>query len=154
MPEHKIKGKKGQGAEAMTWVAATVIVFIATFLFLLATSGLAKEKNARVSIGTLEVFGAHDSGIATQQMLYAILNSKYGEEKIEMQSLIAEGRYNEVRGAAFRILERFKNEGILCNFFVKESKRGGYLIEIDQDAKGIPLSLILGKDEVSLQCQE
>ena len=149
-----MKSKKGQGAETMTWIVATIIILIITFLFLFATSLLSKEKAVSVSLGGLEIFGAEDSGVAIQQMLFSLLSFKHAGSDKELKTLIQENDYNLMREVAEEGIAKFKEQGIICNFFVKDSKKGGSILKLNNGASGIKKEVFIDGKEAILECAE
>lgn len=149
---NRINSKKAQTAEAMTWVVATIIILIFTFLFLFVVSIMSKSK-VELSFFGSGFFEGEDAGVASQQMLFAILNSKSNSNEKEIKALIEEAQYEEVRQSVEEILGKFKEE-IKCNFFVKDLNRGGYLVNINNGADGERVSLNIGQMEVGLECSQ
>src|SRR3989344_1060217 len=104
-------GKKGQGAEALTWVAATIVILVFVFIFLFAVN-LLSPKALNIGFVSFE-----ESGVETQQMLFTILETKVGGK--EIYNLIREGDYssiNELKPEIEEILDKFAAKGIKCDF--------------------------------------
>jgi len=151
---HKIKSKKGQGAETMTWIVATIIILIITFLFLLAISLLSKEKRVSSSFGETGIFGAEYSSVATQQMLFSFLSFKHSSSGKDLKTLIHEKDYNLMRKVAEEGIAKFKEQGIICNFFVKDPTKGGSILKLNNGASGTKREVFIDGKEAILECEE
>lgn len=146
-----INGKKGQTSEAITWVVATIIIFIMIFIFLFAVLALTKSKGAELSLGSLDFFSVEESGIATQQMLFVLLQAK-DEEGESVQSLLSKGRYEEARPIVEQTLNRFREHEISCRFAFRDALRGGTVLQVGTADGGKTVPLMLKEQETSLQC--
>ncbi len=141
--------KRGQVAETMTWITATIVILVVTFIFLAAVTLLAKSK----SLGSpLDFSISTESRVVTQQLLFALL-AVSNTEGTKIQELIAGEKYGDVmREPVQGVLTRFKEQNFYCSFSVKNIASGGYKVEMGKDAGGTMASLILTGNEVMLRC--
>ena len=137
--------RKGQLSETMTWTVATIIIIVMIFIFLFFTGLLADSKGVRI---ISSIAGSEDSGVATQQMLFAILNSKSTGKTV--RDSISSGDYASARTDVAKILDDFSNEGVQCDF--EALANGNSLVSIEKGGTGKEVQLVLDGREVMLQC--
>ena len=129
--------KRGQVGQTMTWMVATIIILVLAFIFVYITGALASVKSV---IGLdVEYLSNEDTGIGTQQMLFAILEKDVG-------GLIKVGDFASVSTNVRDILSDFENEGVECNFVI-EGK-----VNLGDDSGGNMVSINLHGEEVKLRC--
>lgn len=130
-------GKKGEVSETMTWMVATIIIFVLIFLFLYAVNLMGGAKNLNF------VFKLEDSGKSTQEMLFGILNKEVNGKKIS--EMIGLGENDVAKSEIDKILSDFAYYGVKCDFVSSEFKvrKGGSGKEVKMDVSG---------KEVSLKC--
>lgn len=89
--------KKGQVGETLTWAAATIVILLLSFIFLVSVNSLAASKGKFLGI---DYFSFEAPGGATQQMLFLILD-----------------KYPDANCAGVQgLLDRFAEEGVECDF--------------------------------------
>jgi len=137
--------KKAQ-QEVIPWAVATIVILVISFMFLFAVNILSKTKGAGFEISWIS---GGDSGVKTQQMLFAILNKEaVGKRVID---LIKGENFEEVKKIAGPIiLERFPALGANCDFIV--SKRGDRVVDILGGGTGKEVSIAIDNNGDSLKC--
>ena len=99
--------KIGEVSETMTWVFATMIIIVMIFLFLFVVNLLGQQKNMNFGVKS------EDSGKATEEMLFGILNKEAGGKKISEMVVNGDSQASVEIG---KILEDFAYYGVKCDF--------------------------------------
>jgi len=133
--DNLVLGRKGEISETMTWVFATIIIIVIIFLFLFAVNLLGQQKNLNFGVSV------EDSGVATQEMLFGILNKEVGGKKVI--DLIGGEDKGAVSAEIDKILSDFAYYGVRCDFNGRgiSVKKGGSgkVVLISVDGKGVSL---------------
>ncbi len=132
--------KKGQIGQTMTWIFATIIVIVLTFLFIYVSGEIDK-----INFTSSDSLNRGDSKVVNQQMLFAILNKEFDGKSVS-DMIKAKDKENVERNVKL-ILDDFSNKGINCSFYVNSLDVG-----IDGDGEGTPASIDVDDIEVSLWC--
>ena len=133
--------RRGQIAQTMTWTVATFIVIILSFIFVFVTGSLAAKKGV---LGLdIDYISNEDSGVGTQQMLFAILEKNVGGGKIS--NLIASGDLSSVSIGVKGILADFESKGVKCNFIIDGKVNLG-------SGSGKVVSMNLHNEVIKLRC--
>ncbi len=140
--------KKGQLGETMTWTVATIIILIMTFAFIFVSGLLGKSRMG-------ESFGGGDSGVAGQEMLFAILQKKVGNENSgekAIEELLNGGSYEIAKSEIEKILKGFAEKGIKCDFDFYTKGTDVIKFRVKMGGKGKKISQEIQEGEAVMRC--
>ncbi len=142
-----IRSKKAQGAETLTWVVATIIIVLLTFVFIYISGEFGR---LRFNFQSIE---EKDSGKQTQQTLFAILQKK-GSGNLELIELLRTGKYNELGNEVQKVLEELEANDIKCSFYAYELTNSNRMqkIGIEKGGEGKMVSLEFENKGAELKC--
>lgn len=133
----KIKNKKAQVGETITWSVATIIILVLLFLFIMSVGLMASSKKPFLGLGRVAL--DEGSKISNNERLLAILNKKVGGK--ELFVLIEEARekelnrgikdYSVIEKEVKKILDEAEQKGIKCSFGLVPSGIGGVYRVVD-----------------------
>ena len=142
-----IRSKKGQGAETLTWVVATIIIVLLTFVFIYVSGEFVRLKFNFQSIEE------KDSGKQSQEMLFAILQKKISDngKEISVLDLIINNKYDIVSREVGSILDKFAAKDVKCSFYAYEmageSRAQKVIIEKGGEGKSVSLEFFYDDTE-------
>lgn len=134
--------RRGQVGQTMTWMVATIIVVVLAFIFIFITGTLASVKGF---LGlNIEYLPGEDSGVGSQQMMFALLEKKIGGNSVN--ELIRTRDFSSVSVIIRESLSVFEKEGVKCSFVIEG------LVNLGDDSGGKEVSMSLHGEEVRLRC--
>lgn len=135
--------KRGEISETMTWVFATILIFILIFGFLFVVNAVA---GARTLSSVPGISANLDSGIFTEEMLFALLGKKINDKTA--REWIVSGNYDSLKPGMGKILDDFAYFGVKCNFAVS----GDNGFSVSKGGSGKEVIVGISGREVSLKC--
>lgn len=133
-----MQSRKAQ-SQTIIWVGATIVIIVFSLVYLFAVGAMAKVKGVGFEI---EWISGGDSGVKSQQMLFALLSKDSGK----IMDLIEQEEFSETHESVKVVLDEFSEMGVECKFelhrrFVEGEDSGGKMVSIE-----------IGEEEVRLTC--
>lgn len=149
-----VVGKKGQLGETATWIVATIIIIVLTAIFIFVSNLLGTGSSVvsyfsedRYKIPTGEAAEFEGSDVATQQMLFALMNKKFIGDKSILEGLQGGGFTEGIFPLVGPELDRWKEKGVDCDFGIQ----GSWYAVGEAEGKVVRLEYRLG-EYVMLRC--